>query len=54
MNMLLLSPKIQTSILNDDSPSIQAINEYTIRDITSEPLWEKQEALWQNLLSNPS
>ena len=52
--MLLLSPKIQATILNDDSPSIQALNEYTIRDITSEPLWEKQEALWQNLLSTPS
>ena len=54
MNMLLLSPSIQMTILNDDSPALNKITEYKIRELTAEPFWDKQQVLWQSLLSNPS
>ena len=54
MNLLLLCPQIQDEILNNDSPAIQALSEYKLRDIPSEPIWEKQLLLWQKLLSQPA
>jgi DNA invertase Pin-like site-specific DNA recombinase len=54
MNMLLLSPSIQMAILSDDSPALHKITEYKIRELTAEPFWDKQQALWNALLSSQS
>ncbi len=50
MNLLMLCPQIQEEILNNNSPEIQALSEYAIRNIPAEPIWEKQILLWRKIL----
>lgn len=52
MNLLMLCPQIQDEILNNNSPEIQALSEYAIRKIPSEPIWERQVISWKRLLTN--
>ena len=49
IGLLQLSPLIQTDIMTDDSPILDAIPEYKIRDISSETDWSKQADQWQEI-----
>jgi len=49
-NCLMLSPKIQKEILFSPNEQISSIPEYKLRNITDEVEWQKQYAIWQELL----
>ena len=53
MAMTLLSPAIQEDILLLENERLSTIPEYKLREITGEPIWKKQQALWHNLLQPP-
>jgi len=53
MNMLLLSPCIQEEILSLDNAKLDLIPEYKLCKVTSEPDWQKQQEIWQELLESP-
>lgn len=52
INLLNLSPAIQQEIFLSDDPKIHQITEFHIRDIAMEIDWQKQSAMWKNLLSD--
>jgi len=53
-NMLLLAPRIQEEILLSDSKALSNVPEYKLRDVFSEVDWQKQQALWNQLLKSDS
>ena len=50
MNMLLISPHIQEEIICSAKPNLKQIPEYKLRGLTSEPSWQKQHEIWQELI----
>ena len=50
MAMTLLSPSIQEDILLGENERLSEIPEYKLREVTNEPDWQAQRALWNNLL----
>lgn len=50
MAMTLLSPAIQEEILLGDGQRLSVIPEYKLREVTNEPDWQVQKALWSQLL----
>ncbi|MBF0523208.1 MAG: recombinase family protein [Candidatus Omnitrophica bacterium] len=52
LNLMLLSPSIQTEILDGNSQTISLIPEYKMRFIIDEFDWDKQAQLWRELLQN--
>ena len=53
MNLLLLPPDIQETILNFPPQGHEIITERKIRHILKEPEWEKQLKFWNELLKKP-
>jgi len=51
ISLLLLSPRIQEEIFIQNEPYLSKIPEYKLRNVTDEPDWEKQYAIWQKLIS---
>jgi site-specific DNA recombinase len=51
MGMALLSPAIQEDILLSDRIEIFRIPEYKLNELVKEADWQKQDAIWQNLLA---
>ena len=51
-NMLNIAPKIQEGILFSQDKNLYKIPEYRIRDILSEPDWQKQQEIWNSLLKS--
>ena len=49
LTFLLLSPTIQTEIINGNNQTISLIPEYKIRSLAAEPNWEKQTQIWQDI-----
>jgi len=47
LNMLMLSPAIQTEIIQSNPEELEPIAEYKVRDLSFEIDWNKQAALWQ-------
>lgn len=54
LGLLHLSPSIQTEIIKDDSPILDSIPEYKLRDLSSEADWSMQAAKWQEMKSSLS
>lgn len=52
MAMTLLSPAIQEDILLGESDRLSEIPEYKLREVTNEPDWQTQAALWNKLLES--
>lgn len=52
LGLLHLSPSIQEQIMTDNSPLLDSIPEYKVRDLSSEPDWAKQSSIWQELVSS--
>ncbi len=50
LNLLFLSPVIQKEILLSNDEKIRALTEHKILSITKEIDWEKQQAIWKDLL----
>lgn len=50
-NLVFLAPKIQSQILSLDSQTLALVAEYKTRDIIDEVDWDKQLAMWNDLLS---
>jgi len=50
LNLLFLSPSIQKEILLSNDEKIRALTEHKILSITKEIDWEKQQAIWNDLL----
>jgi len=52
VNMLLISPRIQEEILLSNNKALFTIPEYKLRDVSIEEDWDKQQAIWVNLLKS--
>jgi len=50
LNLLLLCPAIQRDILLSHNQKLYDLGEYNVREITKEPIWEKQSEIWNTLL----
>ena len=50
LNLLFLSPSIQKEILLSNDEKIRALTEHKILAITKEINWEKQQALWNDII----
>lgn len=50
LNLLFLCPAIQKDILLSKNEKIQSLTEHKILAITKEIDWQKQQAMWDNLL----
>ena len=50
LNLLFLSPSIQKEILLSNDDKIRALTEHKILAITKEIDWEKQQALWNDII----
>ena len=50
LNLLFLSPSIQKEILLSNDEKIRALTEHKILSITKEIDWEKQQALWNDII----
>jgi len=48
--MLLISPRIQEEILCSKKPNLEQIPEYKLRSVITEPSWQKQHEIWQELI----
>ena len=53
-NFMLLSPTIQEEIISLPNDQLSLIPEYKLRRITDEIDWQKQYAIWQEVLQNTS
>ena len=51
LNMLMLSPAIQSEIINANPEDLDPIAEYKIRDLSFEIDWNKQAELWRKAKS---
>ena len=51
MNLLLLAPDIQKEILLSENKKVHQLTEYKIFKIITEVDWQKQQEMWNNLLS---
>ncbi|MBN1622025.1 MAG: hypothetical protein JW871_05495 [Endomicrobiales bacterium] len=49
LKLLLLSPKIQEEILLAEKPAISKLGEHTIRKLSSEIDWNKQQEMWKEI-----
>jgi len=52
MNMLLLSPTIQKEIVCWENKVLRSLPEYKLRPIINECDWQKQNQMWQELLTS--
>ena len=50
LNLLFLSPPIQKEILLSNDEKVHALTEHKILAITKEIDWEKQQALWNDII----
>ena len=50
LNLLFLSPSIQKEILLSNDEKIRGLTEHKILAITKEIDWEKQQALWNDII----
>lgn len=47
LNMLMLSPAIQSEIIHANPEDLEPITEYKVRDLSFEIDWDRQAKLWQ-------